>query len=132
MASILFLDGNHALRSVLAECLRNDGYTVLEAADMAQAERACKAYDTPIDLSIMEAEAGIVTEAKHLAEKYPAMKILYIGGPEWKSRLQRRQKPKSRWLEKPFTYDELAKSVRSFTGGREATAPDRSDRGRTK
>jgi CheY-like chemotaxis protein len=54
MASILFLDGNHALRSVFAGYLRNDGYTVLEAADMAQAERACKEYKSFTSADVSE------------------------------------------------------------------------------
>lgn len=116
MTSILFLEGEHALRAVFSECLRNDGYTVLEAGDMAQAERACRQYDAPIDVSIMEAEDGIGREAKWMAEKYPAMKVLFIGGPEWKARMQRQEKPESAWLEKPFTYEALAESVRGLAG----------------
>jgi len=114
MTNVLFLDGNRALRSVFAECLRNDGFTVLEAGDTAEAERACEQFDATIDLSILGAEAGIVAEARHLAERYPAMRVLYIGGPEWKSRLQRQRTPKSRWLETPFTYDALVRSVRNL------------------
>jgi len=104
MATILFPDGNHALRSVLSECLRNDGYTVLEAADSAQAERACSEKDGPIDVS---------------------MNVLYIGGPEWKSRLQDRRKPKSGWLEKPFTDDALAKSGRNLAAAAHASDRER-------
>jgi len=114
MTNVLFLDGNHALRSVFAECLRNDGFTVPEAGDTAEAKRACEQFDAMIDLSIPGAEAGVVAEAKHLTEKYPAMKVLYIGGPEWKSRMQRPRTPRSRWLETPFTYDDLARSVRDL------------------
>jgi len=115
MTSILFLEGEHGLRSVFSECLRNDGYAVIEAGDMAEAARACWQYDAPIDLSIMEAEDGIVTEARRMTEKYPAMKVLFIGGPEWRPRIENRVK-KSAWLEKPFTYQALAESVRNLTG----------------
>jgi DNA-binding response OmpR family regulator len=114
MNSILFLDGHHAQRSVLAECLRNDGYAVLEAADLTEAERACDEYDAPIDLAILDAEAGIGAGAKLLAGKYPSMKVLYVSGPEWKTVLHLHRISKSRWLEKPFAYEALVRSVRAI------------------
>lgn len=111
MKSILFFDGHHAQRSVLAECLRNDGYAVLEAADLTEAERACEEYDAPVDLAILDAEAGIGAGANFLAAKYPSIKVLYVGGPEWKSVLHRHRISKSRWLQKPFAYETLLQSV---------------------
>ncbi|HVY95054.1 MAG TPA: hypothetical protein VHA14_19970 [Bryobacteraceae bacterium] len=114
MNSILYLDGHHAQRSVLSECLRNDGYAVLEASDLTEAEHSCEEYNAPVDLAILDAEAGIGAGARFLAARYPSIKVLYVGGPEWKPVLHRHRISKSRWLEKPFAYEALLQFVRTL------------------
>lgn len=115
MISILFLDEEHALRSVCSEVLRNEGYTVLEAADLAQAAQACKEYSGPIDVAIVNAQDGAVAEATWLAGKYPHVRVLFIGGPEWKPRVRRSRATKSAWLQKPFTSEALLTAIRGLT-----------------
>lgn len=113
LKNILFLENEHSFRTVFAEVLRNHGFTVLEAADMAEAVQRCDEYVAPIDLSIIAALYGI-SAAEQLLERYPGMRVLYIGDAERKPHLMRlRQRPA--WLGKPFTSEALLEAVRSLT-----------------
>jgi DNA-binding NtrC family response regulator len=117
MKSVLFLDEEHALRTVFSEVLRNEGFEVLEAADMAQAVQACDEYGKPIDLSIISTIDGM-SAAKRLAETHPHMRILLIGHPEWKPKVRRLRGLNPPWLQKPFTSEELLEAVHRLANGR--------------
>lgn len=58
------------MRAVFGEFLRNEGFTVLEAADMAEALQACAEYSGQVDLSIIDIKAG-TRLARRLAARYP-------------------------------------------------------------
>jgi hypothetical protein len=60
----------------------------------------------PVDLAILSAD-DIVADAKRLLKKQPGMCNLFIGEPQWKQRLRRSLSLKSRWLDKPFTANQL-------------------------
>ena len=81
MDTILLVENEHAPRAVFGEYLGNKGFTVLEAADAAEALRACDAYSGQVDLLIADRKAG-ARLASRLAARYPGMGLLFIGDSE--------------------------------------------------
>lgn len=80
-ASILVVDDDADVRSVLVRMLEIGGYKVFEAGDGKQA--VAEAHAHPIDLLItdlvMPEQEGIET-IKLLRKEYPALKIIAISG----------------------------------------------------
>ena len=107
MSTILFMEDEHALRAVFGEFLRNEGFTVLEAADMTEAVDACNDYSGQVDLAIVDIKSG-TRLAKRLAERYPQMSVLFIGDSE-----KHVSTPglRSSYLRKPFSSQALLESV---------------------
>ena len=80
-ASILIVDDDAEVRSVLARMLEVGGYRVFEAGDGKQA--VAEARKNPIDLLItdlvMPEQEGIET-IKQLRREYPSLKIIAMSG----------------------------------------------------
>jgi DNA-binding response OmpR family regulator len=111
MSTILFVEDEHALRAVFGEFLRNEGFTVLEAADITEAADACREVSEPVALSIIDINSGTQL-ARRLASRYPHMRVLFIGDSE-----EMRQRPlglKYEYLRKPFTAETLLKSIHAL------------------
>jgi DNA-binding NtrC family response regulator len=111
MSTILFVEEEHAPRAVFGDFLGNEGFTVLKAADMAEALDACDSYRGQVDLLISDTPAG-TRLASRLAARYPRMSLLFIGDSE-KTMSAHEPPPghKSGCLHKPFTAQMLLKSV---------------------
>ena len=118
MNTILFVEDEHASRAVFGEFLRNEGFTVLEAADITEATDACREVSEPVDLSIIDIKSGTHL-ARRLAERYPHMSVLFIGDSEEMS--QRPPRIKYGYLRKPFTAKALLKSIRALIRSAVAT-----------
>jgi len=102
------------MRAVFGEFLRNEGFTVLEAADMAEALQACERYSRRVDLSIMDIKTG-TRLAKRLAARYPQMSVLFIGDAEATMSGARPPRLRAhRYLRKPFSSEALLESVRGL------------------
>lgn len=119
MNTILLVENEHAPRAVFGDYLGNEGFTVLEAADAAEALRACDAYSGQVDLLIADRKAG-ARLASRLAAKYPGMGLLFIGDSEQTTsapepppgcRRGCRRGCRSGYLHKPFTAQMLLKSA---------------------
>ncbi|MGA2714892.1 MAG: response regulator [Bryobacteraceae bacterium] len=112
MSTILFVEDEHAWRAVFGEFLRNEGFTVLEAADITEATDACRELSEPVDLSIIDVKSGMRL-ARRLTQRYPHMSVLFIGDSEEMSG----QSPPQltyEYLRKPFTAETLLKSVQGL------------------
>jgi two-component system OmpR family response regulator len=118
MSTILFVEDEHAWRAVFGEFLRNEGFTVLEASDSAEAADACREVTEPVDLAIIDIKSGTKL-ATRLAERYPHMRVLFVGDSE-EMAVQPPPWLKSRYLRKPFTADALLKSIRTLIHSRVA------------
>lgn len=113
MNTILFVEDEHAFRAVFGEFLRNEGFTVLEASDMAEALHACAEYSGEVDLSIVETKTG-TRLAKRLASRYPRMSVLFIGDADKTASGHRPPRLRHRYLQKPFSAEILRESVRGL------------------
>jgi len=92
------------------EFLRNEGFTVLEAADLSEAPLACRDCAEPVDLSIINTKNGIEL-ARQMAARFP-MRVLFVGDSEKMNEGHRLAGLRYSYLQKPFTTEALLKSVR--------------------
>jgi signal transduction histidine kinase/ActR/RegA family two-component response regulator len=114
--TILVVEDEDAVRYLACRVLRGNGYRVLEAADPAAALRIVQAEAQPIDLLVtdivMPGMSGPVL-AERLVAARPDLKVLYITGYAKEAIERQGALPAGgALLEKPFTAQQLADSVR--------------------
>jgi CheY-like chemotaxis protein len=120
--TVLLVEDEAALRELLAETLRGNGYTVLAACDGTEALRLVDAHAGPVQIVvtdvIMPGLAG--PEVVDLvAPRYPEMKVLYISGYSDDSVVRHGFiGPGRAFLSKPFSPDDLLGRVRELLEGR--------------
>ena len=116
--TILLVEDQDAIRTLLTQILERKGYTVLPARDGREAlflsERHMAAIDLTITDIVMPRMSGHEL-ARELTAKRPSMKILYISGYADRS-LERMGGVSSdfAYLEKPFSPDVLIREVRAM------------------
>ena len=114
--SILVVEDDEMVRSLVCETLEREGYTVVDAANPADALRLIEKRRDPIDLLITDIVLP-KTSGHELAEKIsraiPSIRILYISG-YWDATVAKKR-PRGAgfsFLQKPFTPGALAQKVR--------------------
>jgi PAS domain S-box-containing protein len=114
--SILVVEDDEMVRSLVCETLEREGYTVVDAANPADALRLIEKRRDPIDLLITDIVLP-KTSGHELAEKIsrsmPSVRVLYISG-YWDAAVARKR-PRGAgfaFLQKPFTPGALAQKVR--------------------
>jgi DNA-binding NtrC family response regulator len=75
-ATILLVEANDGMRTVMANLLKRRGYRVLPALHAKEALRIADAQGPP-DLLISRPEPEL---AAHLARMQPQLRVLYLGG----------------------------------------------------
>ena len=81
--TILVVEDEDVLRSLICKGLRNYGYTVLEASQGTEALKISQQHQGPIDLALIDVvmpQMSGRTVAEHLAPLAPEMKVLYMSG----------------------------------------------------
>lgn len=119
--TILVAEDEQIVRTVVREMLGEVGYTVLEAASGREALEVAARHEGPIDLLLTDMvmpELGGPELARELARLRPGCAVVFMsahaGGPPDGA---------SAFLQKPFTHDSLAGTVRRALGEtREAAA----------
>ena len=115
--TVLFVDDEQMLRSVIKEELEQLGYTVLTAADGAEALQCYQEHKTEIALVILDiAMPGMSGEAvmKKMLKLQPKAKILLSSG-HTDQNLSKESLAKARaLLNKPLMLRELATMVRNI------------------
>ncbi|MEK7766009.1 MAG: ATP-binding protein, partial [bacterium] len=126
-ATILMVEDEDAVREIMVEALRGQGYTVLAAPAPAAALALSDGHAPPIDLLVTDMVMpgmGGQELAKLLAARRPAMKILFISGyAEQAAYRQNLIGAGQAFLQKPFTPRGLARKVREVLEGVPHVAP---------
>lgn len=116
---ILVVDDDEAVRSVARVVLERDGYTVLEAEDGAQALLMCEAFGSAPDLILTdimmpEVDGGQLIDELSQGGKSP--RVLLMSGYADETVLESIGKLNTPFLQKPFTIEELSRTVREVLG----------------
>ena len=119
---VLLVEDEDMVRKVARSFLENRGYHVLEARHGIEALELCTHHHGPIDLlltDIVMPEMGGRELAEKAAVLYPEMKLLFMSG--YTDDLLVREGIKAHgtpFLQKPFTLQELARTVRNVLDGK--------------
>jgi CheY-like chemotaxis protein len=115
--TVLLVEDEPLVRELARKILHDLGYTVLAAANGAEAGRILQdATGTPIDLLITDVvmpQIGGKALAEHVWRRYPRVKVLFISGYATDSIIRDgRLTPGMHFLAKPFTRISFARKVR--------------------
>ena len=119
--TVLLVEDEEAVRELVADSLRNSGYTVLEAENGAQALEMCEKYSSRIHLMITDVVMPGMNGrelAQRLSARHPNLKVLFISGYTDNAILhQGVLEPGTFFLQKPFGAQDLARKVRELLEG---------------
>ncbi len=114
--TVLLVEDEAALRNVCRAYLESKGYTVLEAGNTKEAMKIFRSYEREIHVLITDIVmpgSGGLELAKSALELRPALSVLLTSG--YPDRLLERQDIRlGKFLQKPFSFDALARTVRSL------------------
>lgn len=125
-ATILLVDDEEAVRSLVRRILEKEGYRVATAANGQEALRRAYELDRPIGLLltdvVMPGMSGSDLAAR-LSERFPALRVLYMSGYMEDEVVHRDVASASAgFLPKPFSPFDLALAVRELFGPPEGPA----------
>jgi DNA-binding response OmpR family regulator len=114
--TVLLVEDEEEVRALARDILEMNGYTVLEALDVADASRLAETHPGPIHLLIsdvmMPGTSGPEL-ARRLRGRRPELRVLCMSGyPESEERQVEGETDWDAWLQKPFTPDSLMEKVR--------------------
>jgi DNA-binding response OmpR family regulator len=117
--TILVIDDDMAVQMFVTQVLKIEGYQVLVAADLEEALHVSDVHPTDIHLiltDIMLPSTNGMALAQALVAKRPGTPVLYMSGAGSAAihAIQFEGAPRGEFLEKPFTADMLATSVRAL------------------
>jgi PAS domain S-box-containing protein len=114
--TVLLVEDEAALRNVCRVYLESKGYTVLEAGNAKEAMRICQSHNRPIHVLITDIVMpglGGLELAKSALELRPALSVVLVSGYTDRP-LDREAIGFGKFLQKPFSFDALARTVRSL------------------
>jgi CheY-like chemotaxis protein len=116
--TILVVEDEDMVRSLSREVLESCGYTVLEAKNGIEALEVCESKDKKIDLLITDIvmpQMGGRELAEKLAESHPHIRVLFTSGYTDDAIVRHGLiNDDSKFIQKPFTLDALARAVREM------------------
>ncbi|NLE61020.1 MAG: response regulator, partial [Planctomycetes bacterium] len=120
--TVLVVEDDEAVRTMLARALQRYGYDVLEATSGEEALRLCQNMEKPPDLLVTDVVMPGQLNGRQLVARlgtlYPALKVVYISGyMDVTSADEGNLEPGAVFLQKPFTPTTLAKKVRQALDG---------------
>ena len=116
--TIVVVDDQDEVRSLMAMMLRRKGYNVLDASSGAEAIRLIESHHAPIDLlltDVMMPGIGGRELYEYVSKRHPDMKVLYVSG--YTDDTFHGKHVGDAFLQKPFLLDTLAKRVRDILEG---------------
>ena len=117
--TIVLVDDEDDVRSVMRSVLQQKGYTVFDAASGADAIRLLANHTGPVDMLVTDVLMPGISGRElyeHLAHRHPGLKVLYVSGyaddafgrePGWDAA----------FLSKPFSLETFAQKVRDGLHG---------------
>jgi len=114
--TILLVEDEAVLRNLCRVYLEAKGYTVLEAGNAKEAMKICQSYDLPIHLLITDIVMpglGGLELAKSALELRPALAVVLVSGYTDRP-VDRASIGFGKFLQKPFSFDALARTARSL------------------
>lgn len=118
--TILLVEDEDAVRSLVRGILESEGYSVLEASRPGEALLICQKHEGSIHLMVTDVimpEMSGRALAKRLEPEFPNMKVLYVSGYTDEAIVRHGVlEPGTMFLQKPFTPDSLARKVRQVLG----------------
>lgn len=114
-ASVLVIEDDEPTRQVIVNSLREQGYTVLQAADGGEALAVCEGFHGDLNLVITDLGAPAMSGEDlraYFVLKHPKAKLLHMSGfSEEKLKATSELPPDVEFLQKPFTVSELIERV---------------------
>jgi len=127
--TILVVEDEEAVRSLVKRILSSAGYTVLTAVNGGEALRLCEQQQGALHLVLTDVvmpEMGGKELADHLKERYPDLRVLFMSGYTKEAILDRGVLgPGTHFIGKPFSPADLRRIVREVLDSE--TSPDRSN-----
>ncbi len=114
--TILLVEDEAVLRDLCRVYLESKGYSVLEAGSAKEAMKICQSHDRPIHVLITDIVMpglGGLELAKSALELRPALAVVLVSGYTDRQ-LDREAIGFGKFLQKPFSFDALARTVRSL------------------
>lgn len=115
--TILVVEDDRAVRTLVCGALTSAGYTVIEAENGEEALAVCESRDGPLDLVLSDMVMPKMSGrelARRIAEKRPELRILFMSGYTHDIlSTEERSRPEMVILEKPFSRRDLARAVRT-------------------
>jgi PAS domain S-box-containing protein len=122
--TVLLVEDDDAVRSLVSRLLHRQGYTVIEARDGEEALAAARAHAGPIHLVLSDVimpKMGGPALAEELLRLRPALRVLYMSGYARDATLRSGVLANDvALLQKPFTHESLARRVRQALDGDES------------
>jgi two-component system, cell cycle sensor histidine kinase and response regulator CckA len=116
--TLLLVEDENAVRSSARRLLERHGYTVLEARHGADALRIVEEADREVDLVVTDLvmpEMGGREMVERLRTRRPALKVLFMSGYTEKAiTTDGLMPPRTGFVEKPFTMEQLLRRLREL------------------
>ena len=114
--TVLVVDDDVQIRTLVRRTLTQDGFTVLEAASAEEAMAICKRHKTPIHLILADMVLPKMSGfelADYLKSMHPEVKVLFMSGYTEHSVLEQGVlDPDKNFIQKPFALDALTRKTR--------------------
>jgi DNA-binding NtrC family response regulator len=114
--TVLVVDDDEAIRTVVRDILRRHGYVVLDAPDAMKALELVARYTGTIHLLVSDVVMPRMsgrTLAARLREGRPGLKVVFMSGYTQQGVVYRDLPSGVAFMQKPFTPDRLVRTVRS-------------------
>lgn len=113
---VLVVEQAVAMRRLISRALTSAGYEVKSAPRPAKALELLDRLDRPVDVLIVDVVMPGLGKllGDRVSGRYPNVKILYMSGDPDQVESPERVEPRSQYLQKPFTKDELVGKVNSL------------------